>query len=191
MKTTTRAALFLALASVASAADVVSTEINGPANGNRSGLHTVAVKFSEPVTSTNTALQLTNITTDTPVDTSAAVLSGSGTDLLTWQFSGVPLSDGQYTATLQTGGVSPSLDVKSTILFHVLLGDTDGDLRVNFDDTVPLSLYFGESGDPYRPGDGTGDGLVNFDDTIPLSLNFGADVLPCPPPPPMPFFRRR
>jgi hypothetical protein len=47
---------------------------------------------------------------------------------------------------------------------------------VNFNDTVPLSVNFGQSGDAYREGDGDGDGLVNFNDTVPLSVNFGGSL---------------
>ena len=163
---------------------VTDTAFNAPApNPNRSGIGTLDVLFDLPVNVAGvTSLSLFNHTTGQPVNIATASLSGNGTPLVSWNLSGLTLPDGRYTAEVTTSQVTTTVGgpLASTyaIEFHVLRGDLDGDAIVNFNDTAPLSVNFGQTGAAYRPGDGDGDGLVNFNDTAPLSLNFGASLAP-------------
>ena len=155
----------------------------GPPNSNRSGIGTLGLTFDLPVNVADvTSLTLFNHTTGQPVDISTASLGGNGSPVVTWNLSSLTLPDGRYTAEIIRSQVNTTvggpLASAFAFEFHVLSGDIDGDGRVNFNDTVPLSLNFGQSGAAYRDGDGDGDGLVNFNDTVPLSLNFGASLAP-------------
>ena len=159
---------------------VTGTTLNG-GSSNRSGIGTLAITFDSPATVLNvSSLTLFNHTTGMPVDVSGGSLGGDGTTIVTWNLGGVPLPDGRYTAELPVGQATTTMGGPLTqtfaLEFHVLTGDVDGDGVVNFDDTVPLSLNFGQSGDPFRDGDADGDGLVNFNDTVPLSLSFGTSL---------------
>ena len=156
--------------------------INGDGS-NRSGIGTLALAFNVPANVAGvTTLTLFNHTTVQPVDLSTASLGGDGSPVVTWDLNGLTLPDGRYTAELIRSQVNTTvggpLAQAFAFEFHVLGGDLDGDAVVNFDDTVPLSLNFGQSGSHYRDGDGDGDGTVNFNDTVPLSLNFGASLAP-------------
>ena len=163
---------------------VTDTAFNAPApNPNRSGIGTLDVLFDLPVNVAGvTSLSLFNHTTGQPVSIATATLSGNGTPLVSWDLSSLTLPDGRYTAEVTTSQVTTTvggpLASAYAIEFHVLRGDLDGDAIVNFNDTAPLSVNFGQTGAAYRPGDGDGDGLVNFNDTTPLSLNFGASLAP-------------
>ena len=155
----------------------------GPPNPNRSGIGTLGLTFDLPVNVAGvTTLTLFNHTTGQPVDISTANLGGNGSPVVTWDLSSLQLPDGRYTAELIRSQVNTTvggnLAQAFAFEFHVLLGDVDGDGLVNFNDTAPLSLNFGQTGAAYREGDSDGDGLVNFNDTAPLSLNFGASLAP-------------
>ena len=163
---------------------VTDTAFNAPApNPNRSGIGTLDVLFDLPVNVAGvTSLSLFNHTSGQPVNIATATLSGNGTPLVSWDLSSLTLPDGRYTAEVTTSQVTTTVGgpLASTyaIEFHVLRGDLDGDAIVNFNDTAPLSVNFGQTGAAYRDGDSDGDGLVNFNDTTPLSLNFGASLAP-------------
>lgn len=62
-------------------------------------------------------------------------------------------------------------------LVGTLLGDTDLDKTVAFNDFVALANRFGEAGG-WGNGDFNADGLVNFEDFLSLSRNFGESVEP-------------
>ena len=161
---------------------VTDTAFNGPApNANRSGIGTLDLSFDLPVNVAGvTSLSLFNHTTGQPVNMAAAALSGNGTPIVSWDLSSLTLPDGRYTAEVTTSQVTTTVGgpLASTyaIEFHVLRGDLDGDGVVNFNDTAPLSVNFGQTGTAYRDGDSDGDGIVNFNDTTPLSLNFGVSL---------------
>lgn len=57
---------------------------------------------------------------------------------------------------------------------NFLIGDFDGNNRVDFSDFLTLSANFGEQVDSYRDGDANCDGTVGFDDFLQLSSNFGS-----------------
>ena len=164
---------------------LTTAAINGGLpNQNRSGIGTLGLTFDLPVNVAGvTTLTLFNHTIGMPVDISTASLGGNGSPVVTWNLASLSLPDGRYTAELIRSQVNTTvggpLARAFAFEFHVLGGDLDGDGFVNFNDTVPLSLNFGQTGGPtYGPGDGDGDGFVNFNDTVPLSLNFGASLAP-------------
>ena len=149
-------------------------------SANRSGINTLTLLFSGPVTlSGPEVLTLINHTTGAVVVVTGVTLEGNGTAEITWKFNGFDLPDGWYSAELPAGAATPRLAQTHTVLFSKLFGDGDGDARVNFNDSAPLSANFGATtGVPFSDGDGDGDGLVNFNDTVPLSANFGASLSP-------------
>ena len=158
----------------------LSMQING-GGVNRSGIGTLGLTFDLAVNVAGvTSLTLFNHTTGTPVDVSTASLIGNGSPVVVWNLANLMLPNGRYTAELirsqATSIAGGSLATPIAIEFHILSGDLDGDGIVNFNDTAPLSLNFGQSGPAFRDGDGNGDGLVNFDDTAPISLNFGTSL---------------
>jgi hypothetical protein len=163
---------------------VTATTLNSPSpSSNRSGVGVLAWTFNVPAfVQSVTSLTLFNHTTGTAIDISGARLMDNGDKTVSWDLSGISLPDGQYTAEITTSQVTNPIAgplVRThTIEFHILFGDTDGDQRVNFNDTVPLTLNFGATVGPFGPGDADGDGLVNFNDTVPLTLNFGTSLTP-------------
>ena len=171
-------------ATAATVADVVRTDVNGgEGNPNRSGIGVLVTAMNVPANVQGvTSLRVFNHTTGQPVDVSGASLVNNGTALVGWDLSSLTLPDGRYTAEIARDQVTTTLGgpFASTfaIEFHVLSGDFDGDGFVNFNDTAPLSVNFGQTGAAYRPGDGDGDGIVNFNDTAPLSVNFGTSLAP-------------
>ena len=169
---------------LALATAVTDTAFNAPApNPNRSGIGMLDLTFDLPVNVAGvTSLSLFNHTTGQPINIATASLAGNGTPIVSWDLGSLTLPDGRYTAEITPGQATTTVGgpLASTyaIEFHVLRGDLDGDAIVNFNDTTPLSVNFGQTGAAYRPGDGDGDGIVNFNDTTPLSLNFGASLAP-------------
>ena len=170
-------------ASVASPPLLTSLGFNGSGNSNRSGLRELGFTFNQDSTvAAVTSLNLFNHTTGQPIDLTTATLLNNGSPVVSWDLSSVTLPEGRYTAELTSSDVVSvtglPMTETMTIEFHILSGDLDGDGFVNFNDTVPISLNFGQTGAAFRPGDGDGDGIVNFNDTVPLSLNFGASLDP-------------
>lgn len=69
-----------------------------------------------------------------------------------------------------------SVDSTTVLLIQTLLGDTNLDRTVNFDDLLKLAQNYGTSGKTWVEGDFNYNGLVNFDDLLALAQNYGGTV---------------
>ncbi|MBX3436644.1 MAG: PD40 domain-containing protein, partial [Planctomycetaceae bacterium] len=171
-----------------STAVVVSAQVNGPANPNRSSIRELTIQFDQAVTVTSAgALVLFNHTTGQSVSIAGATLLGNGTTTITWLLADGPggmtdivLPDGRYTAQLAASATTPGLASDFEFDFHKLKGDVDGDALVNFNDYYEVRINFDTSGAAYRPGDADGDGVVNFNDYSSVRENFDAGLPPRP-----------
>jgi len=159
----------------------------------RSNVHWLTIRFDEPVNVSGvTALSVINDTTGETADIGNAVLLDNDTDEVGWDLwsTGTSLlEDGYQTAGLSTSGVTDvagnPLAAEHQVLFHRLLGDLDGNCRVNFGDFSLLAQNFDPlAGEPHRTGDVNGDGRVNFGDFSTLSSHF--DPIGLPPRSPSP-----
>ena len=158
-------------------ATVAGTVLNGGLV-SRSGLASLMLQFSEPVTvSGPDSLHLWNHTTSAAVSISGATLAGNGTGAITWNLSGVTLPDGYYTATFPK---AEGLAATHSTLFSILGGDSSGNAQVDFSDFGVLANAFNTVGGPiYGPGDMNGDGNVDFGDFGILANGFN-NVLALP-----------
>jgi parallel beta-helix repeat protein len=160
----------------------------------RSNINSLAITFSEDVfASLDPAdLSLQNITT--PQTFSMAGV-GTGYDLVTdtatWNTSTVPLTDGNYVATLSGTGVSDAVGLlldgdgngtggdDYTFEFFVLAGDVNGDRSVDVADFLALVSQFGLRGDGLE-ADLNNDGRVGLEDLATVRANLG-NTLAAPP----------
>ena len=162
--------------------EVTGETINGIGNQNRSGVATLVLQFDQAVTVHDaTSLKIFNHTTGAPLDISAATLQNNRSTAVTWEFSGVHFADGFYTAELPhtqaANAQGESLAATHSFLFHVLVGDSNGDAGVNFGDYFDLLSHYGTTNGPrFGPGDLGGDGHVNFSDVMLLQRHFGNHV---------------
>jgi Ca2+-binding RTX toxin-like protein len=165
---------------------VIGSTINGDGNPNRSGIATLAVQFSQPVTqSAFGGLRLRNHSDGTFIDLVGVLPAGNGTDLLTWDLLPYQsqITDGRYTAELLSADFAlvngENLQSSSVVEFHKRAGDLNGDTRVNFADFGGVGANFDPLlGEPFRAGDGNGDGRVNFADFGVVGGNFDPLALP-------------
>ncbi|MHB1034562.1 MAG: hypothetical protein ACYC0Y_07955 [Pirellulales bacterium] len=106
------------------------------------------------------------------------------TQTATWNLSGIAFEDGYYRATLQAGGVS---DVAGNWLaggnypidFFRLLGDTDGNARVDIFDVAKVQVNYGQtSGMSPAEGDFDGNGTVDIFDVALLQVAYGKTLDP-------------
>ena len=161
---------------------VIEHGVNGIGNTNRSAVASAILKFDRIVTISNvSSLRIYNHTTNTPLNIAAAQLENNGSTDVTWNFSSVNFPAGYYTAELpNTGATSVSgvpLAESYTFAFHVLPGDSDGDLTVGFGDFGELAANFNTVGGPILgPGDMNADGAVNFTDFGILATGFNSTV---------------
>jgi hypothetical protein len=123
------------------------------------------------------------------------------TQTATWTLP-TTLADGNYRATLSSGGVQDSqgrsLDGNSdgtggddfAYNFHHLIGDANGDRRVDYQDFSVLFANFEQAGKSFGEGDFNFDGAVDFLDFQILERAFGkvlpAAVAQIPAPPAVP-----
>ncbi len=157
---------------------VVSWDVNGSGNANRSGIDFLTATFGNPTTvALPTSLNLFNHTTGQSIDLSTATLVNNGTASVTWDLSAVTLPNGRYTAELPAAATTANLTRTQTFAFHKLAGDVDGDGFVNFNDFFAVDVSFNTSGSNYAPGDADGDGFVNFNDFFAVDANFNTTVL--------------
>jgi len=147
-------------------------------NGGRSGqadLRSLSIEFDEAVRGDLAVEDLTVTRTDTgqPVELSGAVLDYQpAAGAATWTFEALVLTEGAYTATLSTAGLTDvagnPMAAENELGFQAMPGDASGDGVVNDDD---LSLVLANwSAGPV--GDLTGDGVVNDDDLSILLANW-------------------
>ena len=155
-------------------ANVLGHVLNGGST-NRSGIDTLLLQFSQPVTlGAAGAVKVRNHTTGSAVDISAATLLNDGTAGVTVNLGGITLPDGFYTAKLPA---SLGLVATHSLPFHVLPGDSSGDGQVGFGDFGALAGAFNTVlGPKYGPGDFDGDGNVGFGDFGILAANFNRSL---------------
>lgn len=95
---------------------------------------------------------------------------------------GGQLPDGRYTLRFAAGGVrngfGASVDAAYSFGFGYLTGDTNGDLRVNFDDLLMLASRYNTTNvtTGAAAGDFNGDGRVDFDDLLALAANYNVTL---------------
>ena len=156
---------------------VIGHSVNG-GSANRSGLATFMLQFDRNVSiNSASSLKLRNETTGSVIDTTGVNYVGSGSDQVTWNFSGVELPDGFYTAKLPI--TEGTLAATHTDLFSLAAGDSDGDGAVGFGDFGELAAAFNTAGGAvYGPGDMDGDGSVGFTDFGILAANFNNSLTP-------------
>ncbi|MCA9131980.1 MAG: hypothetical protein KDA45_02450, partial [Planctomycetales bacterium] len=174
-------ALLAGLPPAAPAVVPAGTLINGGAN-NRSGIHSMAFEFDQPVVATSAAaLRLFNHTTGALVSTGGATLSGQGTTQLTWTALG-ELPNGRYTAEIlasEVAGSGGNLAATYALEFHVLKGDLTGNATVDFADYAIVGANFDPLGGvSFREGDASGNGTVDFADYAVIGANFNPLGLP-------------
>jgi len=123
----------------------------------------------------NSATQATSIVNSVSYD--------AATNTATFSLLNV-LASGQYTATLDGGGVADAagnlLGNNHVFAFTFLAGDADANGTVNSDDFNILATNFGLSGKTFSQGNFNYDpaGLVNSDDFNILAAGFGVSVAP-------------
>ncbi|XZE52908.1 GEVED domain-containing protein [Planctomycetaceae bacterium SH139] len=166
---------------------VIDSTINGDiSNTNRSGISSVTVRFSQPVTQVAFGgLRLRNHSDGSFIDLAGVLPSGNGTDTLTWDLLPfeAQITDGRYTAELLAADFAfangGQLASSVAIEFHKRTGDVSGDTRVNFADFGIIGANFDPlPGIRYRNGDANGDGRVNFADYGIIGGNFNPLSLP-------------
>ena len=163
----------------------------------RSNINSLAITFSEDVfASLDPAdLSLQNITT---LQTFSLAGAGTGydlgTDTATWNTVTVPLTDGNYVATLSGTDVNDAvgllLDADGngaggddyTFEFFVLAGDVNADRSVDIADILALVSQFGLRGSGLE-ADLNGDGRVGLADLVTVRANLG-NTLAAPAAPP-------
>jgi hypothetical protein len=147
----------------------------------------VRFSFSEDVAATLGVNDLTlfNQTNHTTVPAASIALSySSPTGTFTFPgFANGTLPDGDYTATLDTAGITdvagnPLLVANSVLGFFFLNGDANRDRTVNLQDFNILAGNFGQFGRNFSQGDFTYDGVVNLSDFNILAARFGTSVGP-------------
>ena len=156
---------------------VTNQIINGAGNNNRSAIATLAVQFDRAVTVNGvTSLRLFNHTTGLPLEISTATLQNNGTSGVTWNFAGINFPNGYYSAELlNTDAVSAGKPLAAThsFLFHVLAGDSSGNVQVDSADFNDFANHFNTINGPVLgPGDLDGNGNVDFSDFGILANNF-------------------
>jgi hypothetical protein len=158
----------------------------------RSQIHRLAVRFSEPLRPTGPSvadLRLTSLASGTDVDLTGAVVTAEGSTV-TVSLSTVPLDDGEYTLYLGTANVADlagnvTADPAGiSVNFHKLTGDVDGDRTVTAVDLLlaqrtlnatPAEARF----DPDCDLDGSG--ATDAADVALVVNNLGHTLLASPP----------
>ena len=150
----------------------------------------LTVQFNEDVGASLSAadLALQNLTTSSPVDTSAYTFAyDAGTNTATWDIPGI-LADADFRLTIAASGVSdPSgnaLDgngdgTSGDDLVHeffFLQGDANRDRNVNLADFNILAENFGQTGTNFGRADFNYDGLTNLSDFNILAERFGVSL---------------
>jgi hypothetical protein len=148
----------------------------------------VRVQFSEDVSASLSASDLTVRNTATGIVYSAASLTPGGeADEATFTLP-ANLPDGNYQATLSGTGVTDfngnPLDGNGdgtggdgyTFNFFHLPGDINRDRKVNFSDLVTVAQNYNTSGKTFFQGDFTGDGNVNFLDLIVIAQRYNLSL---------------
>jgi len=123
---------------------------------------------------------LTTASTISPGDLSLNYDGGTNTATFTFpDFSYGALPDGNYRATLQSGGITDPagnpLAADHVLNFSFLAGDANFDNRVDSDDFNILAISFGLAGKTFSQGNFNYDalGVVDSDDFNILAGNFG------------------
>jgi hypothetical protein len=170
---------------------VIATTVNGGA-AQRSRISSLAVRFSEDVSGSLGATDLTLVNRDSGAAVNVTGVTPTydpATQTATWNLSGIAIEDGYYRATLQAAGVS---DVAGNLLaggnypidFFRLLGDTDGNAKVDIFDVAKVQVNYGQtSGMSPAEGDFDGNGTVDIFDVALLQVQYGKTLAP---PAPMP-----
>jgi hypothetical protein len=144
----------------------------------------VVVQFNEPINAVSiSASDLSVQSTAAGGSTFApsAVTFNPSTYTATFTFPARLPSNSGYTATLAAASVNDgsgeSLATAYSFTFYDLLGDTNGDGRVNVADLANLAGNFGtSSGATWSKGDFDYNGNVNVPDLADLAGNFGVDL---------------
>jgi hypothetical protein len=147
--------------------------------------HTVDLVFSEDVGSTlaSADLQLTNITTQTPINPADVEMSyDPQTRRARFTFANRPagaLEDGNYTATIAAGAVTDpagnTLANPLTFSFFVFSGDANRDRSINVGDFAVVASHFNSPG-TYSAGDFDYSGVVNILDFSLLASKFNISL---------------
>ena len=164
----------------------------------RSYINSLTLTFSENVWASLDATDLSLQNTTTPQSFSLAgapVGYNPGTDTATWMIAGVPLTDGNYVATLSGTDVNDVAGLQLdgdgdgtggddyTFEFFVLAGDMNGDRSVDDADYLTFVSQFGMSGIGLA-ADMDGDGRVGLADFMILRRTFGNTLAAAPTPAP-------
>jgi hypothetical protein len=100
---------------------------------------------------------------------------------VTFPINGI-LADGNYRATLNSSGVTNTLDMPITaneeVNFFWLNGDLNRDRSVSISDFLDLASHFGTAATKWSDGDLNYDGIVSISDFLDLASNFGKTVDP-------------
>ncbi|MHB1036837.1 MAG: lamin tail domain-containing protein [Pirellulales bacterium] len=156
----------------------------------RASINSLAIQFLGDVSASlgSGDLTLRNDTTGGAVDLSSITPAyDPATSTATWNFAGVAIEDGYYTATLSGAGVTdaagnPLADGNYTVRFFRLGGDADGSGAVDIFDVAALQPNYGQtSGMTPAQGDFDGDGDCDIFDVALLQTSYGKTLsLPGP-----------
>ena len=148
----------------------------------------VTLRFSEPLTKTLTAGDLTLIERSTGLPVSNIGLSvNASSDAATITFTGIPqgvLPDGRYRLQIPVGAMSDAAGNFATgtanFDFFVLAGDANHDATVDFNDLLLIAKNYGGTAKTFSQGnfDYSADGKVTFDDLLILARNYNKSLLP-------------
>ena len=138
------------------------------------------MRFSENVSSSLVASDLILTHLGSGVTARAAVVQySSSSHTATFRLSG-RLPDGNYRATLVTGGVADAagnvLPPGFNLEFFSLTGDVNRDRVVSNADLAVITANMNKSGRTYAQGDLNGDGTVNSVDRALVTANLGKTV---------------
>ena len=175
---------------IGSAPTVTAVRINR-GSVNRSEVREISVQFSEDVSATLDAGDLTlyDQTNGLPVNVAAATVSyDAGTNTATWDLAAVTLADAYYQATLSAAGIA---DPAGNLLdgdgdgsgggdrvfqFHKLAGDANGDAKVGVGDLGLLGASYNTTGNWWElAGDMDLNGTVSIGDLGLLGANYGTE----------------
>ncbi|MHB9049161.1 MAG: Ig-like domain-containing protein [Pirellulales bacterium] len=170
---------------------VAASVVNGGA-AQRSQISSLAVQFSEDVSASLGATDLTLVNRDSGAAVNVTGVTPTydpATQTATWNLSGIALEDGYYRATLNAGGI---FDVAGNFLaggnypieFFRLLGDTDGNAAIDIFDVAKVQVNYGQtSGMSPAEGDFDGNGTVDIFDVALLQVQYGKTLAPPAPAP--------
>ena len=166
--------------------DLTPPVASSPAFSFDASPNALSFVFSEDVSSSLSAISVTNLTTSTTVSPTGYSFN-SGTNTATFTFE-APLADGNYRATLDASQVHDTSGnaMSSNFVFDYffLNADANHDRSVDTSDFNVLASSFSQTGRTFSQGDFNYDGTVDTLDFNLLAAEFSKVLAAAPAPPP-------